>query len=356
MIHATPFPSLPFGFPLIALALLGGIGLESARADAFSDNLAKWQRMRPAHYQYENGHACYCQPVNYLVEAEGTVVTQAKLIPVFGGLPSGTPSLQSHSIDSAFARLKVMREGKPFRLDVTYDREFGFPSSIHVDYNQGVADDEASYAIGHFKVFPPGLVLANDTVFPASIANLPDERHLLRFTNSGDSTLYLNSVELSVDPTDTLSQRSVGVMFTIPSAPQLRPVLVNGYFRTDTVAAVNDVSIAPGKDLVLSDFKLDLCFCLLKTGTKISEGDTLTLMLRLDFSRGEPAVRGDVRAYAYVRGLYRFTSEIARAPEPLKARRETYAGWRGGLWLGRDGVFALTGRRVSAYPGGIVAP
>jgi hypothetical protein len=353
MILSARFYAFPLGFVLPAVAMLAGIGLESAHGDALSDNLAKWQRMRPAHYQFQSGKSCFCQPATYLVEAEGAVVTQAKL--VFYSDPPQNPTLQSHSIDSAFARLKGLQDGNPYRLEVTYDREFGFPSRVYVDHIQNGADDEVSYAISHFKVFPPGLTLANDTVFTADMAGLPDERRRLRLTNSGDSTLYLNRVELSVAPTDTFSQQGVAVRFVvaspISSTPPIRPELRYGIPMTDTIEAVSNVSIAPGNDLVLIDFQIDPCFCLLKSGTKIKEGDTLTLMLRLDFSRGAPAERGDVRAYAYVRGIYRFTTAIAGAPAARKAGTRPFTGWRGGLWLDRDGAFAPNGRRVSAHPG-----
>lgn len=312
----------------------------------------KWQSKRPAHYQYRSGYSCFCLSATYLVEAKGEVVTEAKL--VFFGSPPPTPSLQSHSIDSAFARLRDLQASNPGRLDVTYDPESGFPSHIFVDRRLDAIDDERHIHIDHFRVFPPGMTLANDTVFTADSPDLPEERRILRIANDGVSTLYLNSVKLSVAPGDTFANLGVAVRFAVAtpvsSSQPLRPVLRYGNFGTDTVEAVAGVSIPPGKELILADFRYDACFCLLKASRQIKEGDPLTLMLRLDFSRGAPAERGDIRAYAYVSGKYGMTSSIAGAPAKRKAGAGTFTGWRRGLWLEGERAFAPDGRRVSVSP------
>ncbi len=66
-----------------------------------------------------------------------------------------TPSLQGISIDSLFDWLKRTQAAAPYRLEVTYDSTYGFPTSIFVDRNQNVADDEETISVTIFTLLPP---------------------------------------------------------------------------------------------------------------------------------------------------------------------------------------------------------
>ena len=152
-----PSARLILGMALLVTGFSSGL----SRADALSDNLAKWESMRPAHYQYKRSRGCYCQPKTYLVEAEGEKVTKAEFIPATTDF--SPESLQSLSIDSLFGQIKHYQSTNPYKLEVTYDSGFGFPKQVYLDNRQNVADDELTLSIFEFKILATVALLPSKT-------------------------------------------------------------------------------------------------------------------------------------------------------------------------------------------------
>ncbi|MEO6097345.1 MAG: DUF6174 domain-containing protein [Fibrobacteria bacterium] len=283
-------------------------------ADEYTDNLAKWNSMRPAFYQYEHSMSCYCQPERWLVQAKGRTVTSAVRLSV-DFFPASNPfDTSKFSIDSLFGRIKTYQALNPYRLNVVYDPEFGYPRSIFIDGADMIADDELSIGVDMFKVIVPGLRLSADTVYGATMSAIPDERKSLRITNTGDSAFYLNSIELSVPNGYTFANVGIALRIDIsvtPSATQNAPIFLrSGRFAFDTVQALANAMVPPGGEVSLRNIATDPCFCLVKTGAEIRDGDSVTLTLRLNFSRSVSDTRKDMRLYAYVKAKYGSTSSI----------------------------------------------
>jgi hypothetical protein len=148
---------------LVAAGLCAGL----SRADDFSDNLAKWQAKRPAHYEYQYARACFCQSPTWLVEAEGGTVVKAEIIDTSSVSSFPTESPDNLAIDSVFAWLKAARERNSFEVKVKYDPDFGYPISAYVDRSDLVSDEELTILISGFKVIPVGLVHGDEAIHPA---------------------------------------------------------------------------------------------------------------------------------------------------------------------------------------------
>jgi hypothetical protein len=113
--------------------------------------------------------------------------------------------------------------------------------------------------------------------------------------------------------------------------------------------------LPPGGSMLLSDFQFDPCFCLVKAGAKISDGDPVTLLIRLDFSRGVQANRMDVRANIRVRAKYGFTSGIALRPGIMPGSGSA-RGVRGNTSSDRGSALFTSGDRVFQADGRNPAP
>jgi uncharacterized protein DUF6174 len=342
---------IPFYLSLFALTLCAGL----PRADGFSDllaaNKAKWQARQPEHYTYRYSSSCYCQPLTWQVEVENGAVKEIKQVystPVPGTIPDDL------GIDSVFEWIRKTKAGNPDELKVTYDAEFGFPSAIFVDHRKTVADDEKSVSIDSFKAIPKGVTLSRDTVFTWNWPGVVDSLNSVRITNTGDTPLYLNKIGMSLSPTDTFPGMGGAALRFYNNLPgnvgnSGRTFLRNGGLSgTDSIAVLSNALMPPGGSLLLFDFNFDPCFCLLKTGTKIADGDPLTLLLRLDFSRGVQADRVDVRAYVRVRSRYGYTSGIVR-PGVRGEGGNGRPGHVTGRFPAGDRVFAADGRNLAPF-------
>lgn len=324
--------------------LLLSIPFGRAMADEYADNLAKWNAMRPAHYQYRYTPGCFCSLRRWQIEAKaGTVVAADKLI----GDGVTTPSdLREFGMDSLFRLIKRVQGEKPYKLTVTYDREFGFPDRIYVDPNQNVSDEEYSIYIDNFKVLVPGLTVSPDTVYGPTMG-VPAEKTVLVFANTGDSTLYFNSIEMSLSPTDTFALGSVTMRIH-------RKASGNGgsgayyYFtarsRPDTVAALGGVPLPPGDSVVFDEFIPGLCDCLRKAGAAIGSGKPFSALFRFNLSRDKSGGAGGLRAYAWFRGLYDITTSIEPGRGRLRGPATGRSGHPAGIFPAKGRFYGLDGR------------
>ena len=343
----------PLYLSLLALAFCAGL----AGADPFSDllaaNKAKWQARQPAHYTYLHSKSCYCEAITWQVEVENGTLKDPKLMYIIPSFPVTVPN--NLGIDSVFEWVRRTKAGNPEEMKVTYDPEFGFPSSIQVDQRKLATDDETSIGISLFKVVPQGLTLSRDTLYAWKWPGVVDSQNQVRITNTGADPLYLNKIAMSVTPTDTFPGLGAALRFyhNLPDAlgnPDRIFLRNAGPYMKDSSVELPNAILPPGGSMLLLDFNFDPCFCLIKTAAKISDGDPVTLLLRLDFSRGVRAERTDVRAYVTVRAKYGYTSGIARPG--LRSER----GVSGNARPGRAAVLFTLGERVFEADGRNAAP
>lgn len=328
-------------------------------ADEYADNLAKWNAIRPAHYQYRYTPGCFCSLTRWQVEAKaGMVVAADKL---FGGGTTNPPDLRMFAFDSLFRMIKQLQGEKPYKLAVNYDHEFGFPSGISVDPKQNVSDDEYSISIDQFKVIIPGLTLSRDTVYALTMGDVPGEKKSLALANTGDSALYLNSIEMSLSPTDSFPQSSVALrIHRKPSgnAPEGDSYLRSGMWGSDTIAELGGLLLPPGDTIVFDAFEVDPCFCLLKAGAVISPGLPFTSLLRFNLSHDKSGGASGIRAYAWFRGRYDVTASIESGRIRLRDPAAARSGHHAGVYPAKGRYYGLDGRppRVDRIPARIHAP
>ena len=114
---------------------------------------ARWTRTRPTNYRYRLSVGCFCpseaQPVT--IEVHGDSVfsrTNANGQPVDPRVAS-----RYRTIDGMFGVIAGAIGSKASTLDVVYDRTFGFPTSISIDYVKDAVDDEIGYVLTGFETF-----------------------------------------------------------------------------------------------------------------------------------------------------------------------------------------------------------
>lgn len=103
-----------------------------------------WARRGLTSYDYTVEQMCYCDQVT----VRPTVVTVLNgVVHSAYHLPDRSAVAPEHlqrfpTVESLFATVQRAIDRKADRLEVTYDRERGYPTLIDVDYSTGVADDE----------------------------------------------------------------------------------------------------------------------------------------------------------------------------------------------------------------------
>lgn len=107
---------------------------------------AKWSAQGIDTYTFEYHRACGECPSEWAATVRITVVngqvTAVNRVPT--GEPDSFPGFRL-TIDTLFAQVGRTLEQKPYQLEVAYDRQFGYPSYLSVNYDQQMVDDEAAF-------------------------------------------------------------------------------------------------------------------------------------------------------------------------------------------------------------------
>lgn len=132
---------------LVAALLIGGcsvFGSSSREQDALDEARARWDASGPSAYSMTYGRLCFC-PTEvtgpFAVRVVGDRVVEVTL--------DGTPVVydRAMTVDALFERLASAYARDAHRVDVTYDSALGFPSSIFIDYDERIADEEMGYTV-----------------------------------------------------------------------------------------------------------------------------------------------------------------------------------------------------------------
>lgn len=114
----------------------------------------KWLAKGPASYAYTVARYCFCLdewigPVEIVVR-DG-VVQSRTYVRTGAPVPASRYWDRFAVVDTLFARVADAQRGKPEKLAVTYDSQYGFPSRISVEAIGGM-DDGYSFAATNFRV------------------------------------------------------------------------------------------------------------------------------------------------------------------------------------------------------------
>ena len=108
----------------------------------------RWERRRVANYVYTGAWNCFC-PIDYTADVEvtvrgGAVVSVASADPAVPNIPDPERFV---SVKALFVLLQTALDENAARIDVTYNKEFGYPEQFFVDYHENIADEERGFVI-----------------------------------------------------------------------------------------------------------------------------------------------------------------------------------------------------------------
>jgi hypothetical protein len=108
-----------------------------------------WQSQQIANYQYTYVWHCFCP---YPANTPFKVLVKNKLVASASNLQTNQPLEISElspvkSIDQLFEVIERAIDRRAEQIDVKYDPQLGYPTSIAIDYLKLVADDEVGYSV-----------------------------------------------------------------------------------------------------------------------------------------------------------------------------------------------------------------
>jgi hypothetical protein len=115
---------------------------------------AKWMANKPKTYEFHIEQNCFCGAI------------PPGWDPIIFRVEDGAPKLVSgqrafalrkyldnyNTIEKQFAYIRAEIAKRPYRMEVDYDADFGYPKRIFTDPAQNTADDEMTLLIEGFKV------------------------------------------------------------------------------------------------------------------------------------------------------------------------------------------------------------
>ena len=129
-----------------------GLGSDK-RERALAEARARWRAQGPARYEFEFSRICFCllggQPMTVTVR-DGAVVAVVPVEPLPEGYPA--PRVQDHyTVEQLFARIADAIERDAHRLSATYHPSLGYPTSVFIDYEENVADEEFGWSATNLR-------------------------------------------------------------------------------------------------------------------------------------------------------------------------------------------------------------
>lgn len=119
-------------------------------AGRLSDARARWLRARPTRYEFRLAVSCFCarppQPLTITVQGDSIVSAVDAT-----GAPLRAPWTDAATtIDRLFGVVALAIEHGADVVDVAYDRAYGYPRSIVLEYERNVPDGESRYTVDGF--------------------------------------------------------------------------------------------------------------------------------------------------------------------------------------------------------------
>ncbi len=127
--------------------------------DAFRRALETWEAASLRDYSFVLEHSCFCGPETTqprrVVVRDGRV-SFVEYVELEGWEPPNRPS-EGMTVDEAFDLVRTTQHRGVYRLSATFDARLGYPTSLSVDGEWGVSDDEWSMSIRDFRVLEADL-------------------------------------------------------------------------------------------------------------------------------------------------------------------------------------------------------
>jgi len=154
-----------FFFAFGILILLVYVWVISQPTEKINSNYQKWKTSQITHYRFSLKISCFCgfyDDMPVIVEVEDNEVVS--VVDNKGNIVSitensdGTYNEYAHfadrfTIEGLFAYVrKALQEAD--EVNIQYDKDFGFPKQIGIDWRKYTVDDEIGLSITNFEVIP----------------------------------------------------------------------------------------------------------------------------------------------------------------------------------------------------------
>ena len=141
-----------------------------------------WASLAITDYDYVGTTLCFCvlSGIDFLVSIRNDTVVNVTNI----GTGATVGNSQFGTIESAFALIQEYITNQADSIDVTYNGDYGYPTSISIDPNFGIADNEIGFSAKSLVVF----------------RNTPEQRALTKYRalwNAQNTTYYVYTFEKS---------------------------------------------------------------------------------------------------------------------------------------------------------------
>ena len=144
---------------IISFFLSGCAGAEKnaekpvSAQQALNAHLAQWQKTRPEKYSYVFIRSCFCTPEYIkpvLTRVDKNTLIDARFKDSNKPLPASLKG-NKRTIDSLFKIVQSAIDRKAYSIKVKYNKQYGYPESISVDYDKMIADEELYLSAKDFK-------------------------------------------------------------------------------------------------------------------------------------------------------------------------------------------------------------
>ncbi|EIJ36341.1 DUF6174 domain-containing protein [Thiothrix nivea] len=145
---------------------INGSGLTDAQSQ-LDANRKQWESQGIDDYSFTLQRSCFCRgdairPIN--IEVRDGSVTSARYADTGELIPddrqTNKQSIYNLSADGLFNLVDQAIKGGAAQVDVSYDKQYGIPTSIYIDQSKQIADEEMGYSITNFRPEPSVTTLA----------------------------------------------------------------------------------------------------------------------------------------------------------------------------------------------------
>jgi hypothetical protein len=129
-------------FAAAAAPACGLLDPDSGTQGELEDQMDKWAAQGPASYEYVQTQLCFCHPdytQPYRIRVQAGKVVDAR------NAATGAPTpaqYKARTVPELFAVIEDALDREADQIDVAYDPDLGYPTSIVIDYERQAADEE----------------------------------------------------------------------------------------------------------------------------------------------------------------------------------------------------------------------
>lgn len=115
----------------------------------------KWQKTNASHYIYTLQRSCFCPPEfrkPMRIRVNNNDIKLVLLVPENTEKPKNFAGAKT--VDGLFTLIEQAMQRKAASIEVSYDARFGYPTSIAIDYDKRMADEEVYYKASGMRLLP----------------------------------------------------------------------------------------------------------------------------------------------------------------------------------------------------------